>query len=149
MRQLDELTKMSLEHRPDTPDRRHYHPEPVTSFPAESAYSNTVSGRNNCNMLGENIRLAEESKRCLFMYGREKRNRWCSRLLSHIQGKLGIALLCAERRRAKAGCAQVCGPHPGRCTEDPATHKGRLYAGESSVPLCFGFVFMVLFVCCH
>lgn len=89
-------------------------PESVTATPAQSVYSNTLSGRNNCNMPGKNIRLAEESKRCLFMYGREKRSRWCSRLLSHFLAKLGISLLCAERKGARGGCEKVCGPHPGR-----------------------------------
>lgn len=65
-------------------------------------------------MPGKNIRLAEEPKRCLFMYGRERRSRWCSRLLSHFLAKLGIALLCAERKGARGGCEKVCGPHPGR-----------------------------------
>lgn len=83
-------------------------PEPVTSSLAEAAYSNTGSGRNNCNVPWENIRLAEESKRCLFMCGRENPSRRCSRLISCRLAKLGTTFAFTERSRARRGCRKIC-----------------------------------------
>lgn len=114
-------------------------PEPVTSSPAETAYSKTGSGRNNSNVPWENIRLAEESNRCLFMCGREKPGRRCSQLISCCLTKLGTTFAFTERSRARRGCRKICTHIPAALKK--AIHPERkAYAGDSSsglVLFCF------------